>query len=160
MGGQQNVFGYRPNDTWYANYTTDILNRWHGEGTSNRLPRVTRGMSPTQTISSFLICMCRMPLSYVSSLLTSVMTLLSCLPSLPFKQFRVYVSANNLFTFTKYKGLDPEVGFSPQTTGSLGTQNTQGGLYNAVAGYNMTSGIDVGFYPQPRTFMAGVSVKL
>ncbi len=160
MGGQQNVMGYHPYDTWYANYTTDVLGRWHGEGTSNSIPRVTRGDELNGNYKKFsdLYVQDASFLRIKSVNLGYDFTKL--LPTLPFRQFRVFVSANNLFTFTKYKGLDPEVGFSPQTTGSLGTQNTQGGLYNAVAGYNMSSGIDVGFYPQPRTFMAGVSIKL
>lgn len=160
MGGQQNVFGYRPNDTWYANYTTEILGRWHGEGTSNSIPRVTRGNEGNENYKRFSDLYVRDASFLRIKSINIGYDFTKLLPSLPFKQFRVYVSANNLFTFTKYKGLDPEVGFSPQTTGSLGTQNTQGGLYSAVAGYNMTSGIDVGFYPQPRTFMAGVSIKL
>ena len=46
---------------------------------------------------------------------------------------RVYVSSNNLLTFTKYTGFDPEIG---------------GGSY----------GIDRGYYPQARSFMFGVNV--
>ena len=158
--GQQNVFGYRPYDTWYANYTTDILGRWHGEGTSNKLPRVTRGDERNENYKQFsdLYVQNASFLRIKSVNLGYDFTKL--LPTLPFRQFRVYVSATNLFTFTKYKGLDPEVGFAPQATSALGTQNTQGGLYNTFAGYNLSSGVDVGFYPQPRTFMAGVSIKL
>jgi hypothetical protein len=48
---------------------------------------------------------------------------------------RVYVSGNNLFTFTKYEGFDPEIG---------GGQ----GIY----------GIDRGVYPQARSFMAGLDI--
>ncbi len=45
------------------------------------------------------------------------------------QNLRFYVSANNLFTITKYSGYDPEVG----------------------------GGVDYGNYPQSRTFMAGVN---
>ena len=55
------------------------------------------------------------------------------------KEFRVYVSALNLYTFTNYDGMDPEVGF--------GTGGT-------------SSGVDIGYYPRPRTFMMGLNVKL
>lgn len=159
-GGQQNVFGYRPYDTWYANYTTDILGRWHGEGTSNRLPRVTRGDERNENYKQFSDLYVQNATFLRIKSINVGYDFTKLLPSLPFRQFRVYVSANNLFTFTKYKGLDPEVGFAPQATSALGTQNTQGGLYNAFSGYNLSSGVDVGFYPQPRTFMAGVSIKL
>ena len=54
------------------------------------------------------------------------------------KQLRLYVQAQNLFTFTKYKGMDPEIGFG-----------TDGWV----------SGVDVGYYPRPRTFLIGANVK-
>ena len=54
-----------------------------------------------------------------------------------FKSVRIYVSAQNLFTFTNYPGFDPEVG-------------------NANP---MNSGIDTGVYPQPRTIMGGVNIN-
>jgi iron complex outermembrane receptor protein len=52
------------------------------------------------------------------------------------KQLRVYITANNLFVITGYKGLDPEV--------------NQGGTAPGVD-YN-------NFYPKTRTFMFGVNV--
>jgi outer membrane receptor protein involved in Fe transport len=57
-----------------------------------------------------------------------------------FSKFRLYVAANNLFTFTKYKGMDPEIGFG----------NTN---------QSWAKGIDVGYYPQPRTYMMGLNVN-
>ena len=51
---------------------------------------------------------------------------------------RVYLSADNLFTFTNYSGWDPEIGE----------------LY-----YNpFNNGIDMGTYPHARIFMAGVNM--
>jgi hypothetical protein len=57
--------------------------------------------------------------------------------------FRVYVAAQNLYTFTKYLGYDPEVtrGFSFQK-GEIVLANGQ----------------DPGNSPQPRIFQAGVQV--
>ena len=52
-------------------------------------------------------------------------------------RFRVYVSAQNLATFTKYKGWDPEIG-SRRTT--------------------LTNGIDYGQYPSARSFQLGLQV--
>ncbi|MBP1651562.1 MAG: TonB-dependent receptor plug [Bacteroidetes bacterium] len=51
--------------------------------------------------------------------------------------FRVYVSSQNLLTFTKYKGWDPEIG-SKNTT--------------------LTNGIDYGQYPAARSFQLGLQV--
>ncbi len=48
------------------------------------------------------------------------------------ENLRIYICARNLFTFTRYSGLDPEVG-----------------------GW----GIDCGIYPQPRTFIAGINLN-
>ena len=52
---------------------------------------------------------------------------------------KVYVSISNLYTFTKYTGLDPEVGVS-QTT-------------------NYVSGVDIGRYPSPRIFTVGLNLQ-
>jgi TonB-linked SusC/RagA family outer membrane protein len=52
-----------------------------------------------------------------------------------FQSARFYVSAQNLFTFTKYSGFDPEIGSTNP----------------------MLAGVDNGVYPQPRTFMAGIN---
>jgi len=54
-----------------------------------------------------------------------------------FKNLRVYVTAQNLFTFTRYSGFDPEIGSANP----------------------MSSGIDTGIYPQPRTFSGGVNIN-
>lgn len=62
------------------------------------------------------------------------------------KSLRVFVMANNVFTITKYKGLDPE----------LGSAFTTGGTISPI-----TQGIDaVTNYPQARIFSAGVDVSL
>ncbi len=52
---------------------------------------------------------------------------------------RVYVSANNLFTFTKYSGFDPEV--------------------NSYASSNTAIGIDNLVYPQARSFLGGIQIS-
>ena len=54
---------------------------------------------------------------------------------------RIYASATNLFTITKYDGLDPEVG------------KTSGQESN-----NLYLGIDQGVYPQARSYMFGVVI--
>ncbi len=42
VGGNDIVDGTRAMDRSYNNYSTQILNRWHGEGTSNTIPRVAQ----------------------------------------------------------------------------------------------------------------------
>jgi TonB-dependent starch-binding outer membrane protein SusC len=51
---------------------------------------------------------------------------------------RIYLTANNLLTFTKYSGYDPEV--------------------SHLAGANIAVGIDSGTYPQPRTLIVGINI--
>lgn len=66
------------------------------------------------------------------------------LKKLPVKKFKVYISGQNLYTYTKYRGMDPEIGTSSATN--------QGGLiYSNV-------GIDKGFYPSAKVYMFGVNV--
>ncbi|MTI31777.1 TonB-dependent receptor [Cytophagales bacterium RKSG123] len=62
-------------------------------------------------------------------------------------KIRVYVSADNLFTLTKYSGLDPEIGF---TGGDPNNLNSPG---------NLNLGIDRGYYPQARTFRVGANIS-
>ena len=55
-----------------------------------------------------------------------------------FADLRISVSGQNLFTITKYKGIDPA-----------------GNSFHALGG-NANTGIDMGTYPNPRTFTFGV----
>jgi TonB-linked SusC/RagA family outer membrane protein len=57
-----------------------------------------------------------------------------------FKSVRVYLSAQNLFTFTNYSGLDPEVNYRGDDNAVIGT--------------------DFFTYPQAQTFTLGVNIKL
>jgi len=70
----------------------------------------------------------------------------STLKQVSIKSLRVFVMANNVFTITKYKGLDPELG-SAFTTGGVVSPTTQG--IDAVTNY-----------PQARIFSAGLDVSL
>jgi TonB-linked SusC/RagA family outer membrane protein len=62
---------------------------------------------------------------------------------------RVYASAYNLLTFTKYSGLDPEIG-NQTNTATVGAANTTTS--------NTGMGIDIGTYPQARTYTFGILV--
>lgn len=56
------------------------------------------------------------------------------------KSFRIYVSAQNILTATKYKGYDPEVG-------------------NRTPNSSLTNGIDFAVYPQPKAFQVGLQAS-
>ena len=137
VAGNQLVQSYRSPGP-YSNYTSAILERWHGEGTSNRIPRVTEdGKNFAQFSDLYIQDGDFLRLNTI----TIGLDLAKLHLSKPFfaSEFRVYFSALNLHTFTKYDGMDPEIGF--------GTEN-------------FSSGVDVGYYPRPRIFMMGLNVKL
>src|SRR5690606_7679744 len=52
-GGNQNVYGVRDYSRPFYNYTTDIFDRWTGEGTSNSTPRVTYGTTSNGNYTKF-----------------------------------------------------------------------------------------------------------
>ncbi|MDH6304495.1 TonB-linked SusC/RagA family outer membrane protein [Parabacteroides sp. PF5-5] len=140
MFGHQIAKSYRSfADSPLNQYTTDIFGRWHGEGTSNKLPRLTSGSHTNwQYISDIYIedadfvRMQNITLGYDFKKL---------FPNMPLGQARIYVTAQNLFTITGYSGMDPEVGAS------------------ANDDYKWGSGVDLGFYPSPRTYLIGVNLK-
>ncbi|MDR1526492.1 MAG: TonB-dependent receptor [Dysgonamonadaceae bacterium] len=119
------------------NYTTDVFKRWHGEGTSNRLPKLASSSSTNYSYISDIYVEDGDYLKIKN--ITLGYDFVRLFPKLPVKQLKVYVTAQNLFTFTGYSGMDPEIGYS--------------------AGETWTKGIDLGFYPSARTYMVGASIK-
>jgi len=126
--------GLRRLDMSNANYQTDVLNRWTGEGTSNSYPRISSsdGNGNFTKMSDFY-------LEDGDYLRLKVVQLGYSLPQsiiskAGLQKLRLYVSGENLFTLTKYTGYDPEIG---------------GDVF----------GIDRGYYPQARSFMFGASVQ-
>lgn len=141
-GGNQIAYGVHDYSRPFYNYTSDILNRWTGEGTTNSNPRVTYGTTDNGNMTKFSDLYIKDGDFFRIKTVTLGCDLakLSSAISDTFSQLRLYVSANNLWTFTKYPGMDPEVGF--------GNSNQ-----------SWAKGIDVGYYPQPRTFMMGLSAN-
>ena len=107
-------FGDRPAD----NFTTEFLyETWKGEGTSNRLPILTGGSNRNWlNISDIYIedgdyfRISNVTVGYDFSQLIRSKWVGKC---------RLYVAAQNLYTFTKYMGYDPEVGASTQDSSGL-----------------------------------------
>jgi TonB-linked outer membrane protein, SusC/RagA family len=136
--GQQIAKSYRSfADTKVQNYATDIFGRWHGEGTSNKLPRLSSGSNTNwQEISDIYI----ENGDYVKiQNITLGYDFKKLFNKLPFGQARLYVTAQNVYTFTKYSGQDPEIGYG--------------------GGQSWVSGVDLGFYPSPRTILMGINLK-
>ena len=137
--GQQIMRSYRSfSDAPYQNYDTTIFNRWTGEGTSNDQPRISStGHSNTNWVSTRYM---ENADYFKIKTVTLGYDFKSIWKSCPFQQLRLYVQAQNLYTFTKYTGLDPEVG-------------------NSAGGSGWASGIDLGLYPPSRTYLVGASIK-
>ncbi|KQC00409.1 TonB-dependent receptor [Pedobacter sp. Hv1] len=85
------------------NSMTSVLNSWHGEGTSNTLPRVTFNNNGGGNVSSVFV----EDASYVR-LKNIELGYTFKVQKIGFKNVRLYASAQNLFTITDYTGLDPE----------------------------------------------------
>ena len=121
----------------YNSYTVDAFDRWHGEGTSNKYPRLTVGQIADQWVSTRYM---QNADYFKIQNITLGYNFNKIWKSSPFSQLRLYVQAQNLYTFTGYTGVDPEVGSS-------------GGKDS------WARGIDVGLYPSARTFVVGASIK-
>ncbi len=140
VAGNDIVQSYRDHGSQYANYTSAIMNRWTGPGTSNTVPRVTNGNINYTRFSSLFI----QDGSYLRiGNITLGYDFAKLINAKNISQLRLYAAVNNLYTFTKYDGMDPDIGF---------------GLDNG-ADDKFSSGIDLGFYPNPRTLLMGLSVK-
>ena len=137
--GQQIMRSYRSfGDAPYQNYDTTIFNRWHGEGTSNTVPRISAtGHQNTNWVSTRYM---ENADYFKIKTITLGYDFKHIWKACPLQQLRFYVQAQNLVTFTGYTGLDPEVG-------------------NTAGGSNWASGIDLGLYPPSRTFLVGASIK-
>ena len=137
--GMQIMRSYRSfGDTPYQNYDTSILSRWCGEGTSNSQPRISATGHPNT------IWVSTRYMEDADYFKIKTVTLgydfKNIWKNCPFQQLRLYVQAQNLCTFTGYKGLDPEVG-------------SAGGVES------WASGIDLGLYPPARTYLIGANIK-
>lgn len=124
----------RRTDVSPANLPSYMLNRWTGEGTSNKYPRHVVGDGKNWQSSDLYVTdgsyfrLKNIQLGY---------TLPRALTNKIFiDRLRVFVGAENLLTLTKYAGFDPEI--------------SSGGT---------SLGVDYGVYPQSRTFNFGANIS-
>ena len=117
------------------NRPTWILDRWMGEGSSNSIPRMTAQNPNGNWRSSDLYVKngsyVRLKTAQLGYTLPTIWTKKASI-----QRLRVYVSAENLFTFTGYDGFDPEL----------------------ASGNYTTIGVDKGIYPQSRTISLGANI--
>lgn len=133
VAGNQIVQSYRNHANPYANYTNAILDRWHGPGSSNTLPRITEDGRNWTSFSDLYI-------HDGDFLRISTVTLGYDFGRIIRRNYlrkvRLYASVLNALTFTRYTGMDPEIGYAE----------------------SFAAGVDVGYYPRPRTFMLGANI--
>ena len=125
-----------------SNQLATVLNRWTSPGQVTDVPRATYGVFTNSLISSRFI----EDGSYVrlKSLSLGYELPKEWISKLNMSRLYVYVSSENLLTFTKYSGFDPEV-----SVYSLSSNNTE---------KNIAPGVDYGTYPQSREFLVGLNV--
>ncbi|MXV51845.1 SusC/RagA family TonB-linked outer membrane protein [Pedobacter sp. HMF7647] len=120
----------------------NVLNAWTPENSSSTIPRAIAGdpnrngrLSTRWVEDGSYLRMKNVLIGYTMS-----PTVLRSFAKNTISRLKFYVSAQNLFTFTKYNGFDPEVGNK--------NQNTSGGT--------LTNGVDFGQYPAARSFQFGI----
>ena len=136
--GQQVAKSYRQfSDHPDDNYCTDVYTKyWTGEGTTNHYPRFTHGKHVNMSELS------RVWLEdadfFKISNISFGYDIKRIAKFLPVAKCRLYVNAINMFTFTGYSGMDPEVGFGNNTS--------------------WATGIDNGYYPSSRSWQVGLNI--
>lgn len=129
---------YERSDITFTNYQTFWLDRWTPDNPDAELPRlVSNDPNNNQRPSDFYV-------EDGSFLRLRNLQIGYTLPQkfaekAKLRDVRIYVSANNLFTMTNYRGFDPEIG---------------------TTGWILDTGIDKGFYPSNRVLGLGLKVSM
>jgi hypothetical protein len=133
------------------NMGKEALNRWHGKGTSHTIPRLDAADPNNNARISSLYLQDGSYLRLRNIILgyTLPHTLLQ---RINMQKIRIYISAENVFTFTRYTGYDPELG--TQSHGVPRTGNLQAAVFSPLS-----LGIDNGTYPQSRTISLGINLS-
>lgn len=120
------------------NATTEALNRWSPTNTNTDVPKALAGR--TRRVSTRWIY----DGSFVrlKNLAVGYNIPKPVLDKLKISKLRIYASAQNILTFTKYKGFDPEVNYS-----SDGNTNS-----------NTNLGLDYGSYPNAKSYTVGLNI--
>jgi TonB-dependent starch-binding outer membrane protein SusC len=125
------------------NSSTAVLNAWKKDGDITDMPRSGQNTpSNLRASDRFLENGSFMRLRNLTLGFSVPKSVLYSAGGKVFSSFRIYATAMNLLTLTKYKGYDPEVSAS----------------VNDAKSFIFTKGVDTGQYPQPRTFLIGLQV--
>jgi TonB-linked SusC/RagA family outer membrane protein len=133
VSGNQIFQGLRRLDIPTANWQTTVLDRWHGEGTSNTYPRLTTKDKNKDYANPSDFHLSSGSYFRVKTLQIGYSLPKATVQKAGLQNVRIYISSNNLLTVTKYTGFDPEIGGS-------------------------SYGIDRAIYPQARSLLLGLNI--
>jgi TonB-dependent starch-binding outer membrane protein SusC len=125
--------GLRRLDVAYGNWQTEALGRWTGPGSSNSFPRLNENDANNNFTNPSKLYLEDGDYFRIKTLQIGYTLPKALVSKIGLQKTRFYVMGENLFTFTKYTGYDPEIG-----------------------GFVM--GIDRGIYPQAKSFMVGINL--
>jgi len=124
-------------DNTWNNQLTSVIDRYTADNPNGSLPRFTTTNSNNSVISDRFV----EDGSYlrIQNLTIGYRLPANLIKRIKMSNLRIYMSGQNLYTFTKYTGFDPEIG----------------SYDNGVLLMN----VDQGHYPNPRTLTFGVSAE-
>ena len=117
-------------------FTTRAFDRWTPDNPSTTQPRIVYGDPNGNLVTSSSYFVESGSYMRLKNLQLGYTLPANILKQLQIQKLRIYVSGQNLLTFTNYTGMDPEI-----STGS-----------------NTSKNLDVGMYPQSRTFLMGLQL--
>ncbi len=128
------------------NADKDVLDAWTPQNTDTDIPRAISGdpNHNARTSDRFIEDGSYLRIKNLTLSYDLPSKLMSSMLNGTVSGVKLYLTAQNLLTFTKYTGWDPEIGASSTYSGT----NT-----------NLLQGVDFGFYPQPRTFIFGINMS-
>jgi TonB-linked SusC/RagA family outer membrane protein len=123
---------YKRQDLPYANLDAWWIGRWTEENPSNTIPRLKSSYPESDFFveSGNFLRIRNLTLGYTLPL--------AAVEKAKISNLRIYLAVDNLATLTNYTGFDPEIGSND--------------------GWILRTGIDQGFYPQPRTSRIGLNL--
>jgi TonB-linked SusC/RagA family outer membrane protein len=135
-----NVFKYFTyQNTGYFNAPAGMIDKaWHGEGTSNTQFQISASTANNNLRASSWYIEDGSFLRIKNLQIGYSLNKWFC-KKLGISECRIYLGGQNLYTFTRYSGLDPELA--------------------DLSGSPLNAGIDFAKYPQPRTVLTGLSIK-
>lgn len=133
MTGNTIFQGLRRLDVAYANWQTEALGRWTGPGTSDSYPRLVENDVNNNFTNPSKLYLEDGDYFRIKTLQIGYTLPRTLANKAGLEKVRVYVMGENMITFTKYTGYDPEIGGN-------------------------VLGIDRGIYPQAKSYMVGINV--